>query len=209
MADIYVSAANLEQFREELAIALAQEIGGGSGSSSNYVPIRLVASDREDGQMRLYLAVAPDFDVNTVSLRFVRRSTVKDVDRSVTPKVVRRYKGWHQVLAVPQKRKQPLYNDGEFWLKNKWCEVNGKALYEVRYDDEEVWVSLMEYVIDGGGINGYYYRGDNGIESVTIEMLFSTKRCGFCLVKDGKVISNVAAFQLVYNDFNEPSWRVF
>ncbi len=204
MAQTVATPANLDEFAQELGTSLAETLGGGGGSGdSNYVQILAYLSNREDGEtQRLYLGIDPSLDLTGITLQFGRSNKVydRDVERKENQLPPLYHKGWHQVWAIPQSDKIPLFN--ELHLKSKWIDYNGRALYEVTSGDYDSFIDFL--TDDEDNTTGYQSKDSEGdMFDVTRDRIVANARCGICLVRDGEIISNYATFGGVYDQDDE------
>ena len=212
MAQPIVSPENLNQAVEEI-----KEHIDSKQDTYIYTVISRRSVEQKHKQ-RIYLAVNPELDISQCTLQIARRNYIKDsVDIEGSKKYLKRHCGWHQVWAIPQKEKIPLFR--KMILKPEpWCEYNGKLLYEITWEGYDClwdWINETDEEVTN---TGYSHRDETIFDCywdeelqemvcpeaplvpVTFARMLSNHKNGIALVKDGRIISNYARFGVSLND---------
>lgn len=204
MALTAATPANLNEFAQKLGEKIAEEAGGGSGDS-NYVSISgYIAKNAltHDDIPHFYIGVESSISLADVTLRYCRKKRTKCRRKNLTyhdngeEGFNAKTLGWHQVWKLPIEDKEPLFVP---ILKDPTTPdftIGGIAYYEVAVEDYD---TFFEFATDSEFETGYL---DNDKEPVSIGTILM-KAGGFCLLKDGKQISNYATFRMQYNEDND------
>ena len=204
---------NLEQldYRDQLIKQYIDEHSGGGGGSSDYIPVTIAVQRTRDDEIwgdchKMYIGVPTGTNVSDLTLTYVRHNSVhirKPYDGSEYPVWVKyRYHGYHQVWAIPQKNKIPLFH---FDFKNRTSpdyEYLGMDFYEIIsiWDGDEY--NMIDF-INQGFTSGYKYvpPGQSYKKDVLVTDILHHKNGGLCLINgNGKLVSNVSYFRVEYSN---------
>ena len=199
---------DLEQldYRDQLIKQYIDEHSGGGGGSSDYIPITIAVTrfmDEGGGDTQtMYVGVPIGTDLTELKLTYVRHHSVRvdDPNAQSGDWNYTKYNGWHQVWAIPQKEKIPLFNfDFKDRTTPNFTKV-GMDFYEIQsiWGDDEY--DMYEFINDGLA-SGYEGKNDGQRYTVYVTTILSHKNGGLCLMnKDDKIVSNVASFRVEYSD---------
>lgn len=192
---------NLEQldYRDQLIKDYIDEHISPSAPSS--IPAKLALTRFKDGDegtdiQNIYIGFPKDADLDGVTLKFVRNSSVRKRNKAENiPSHRNKWKGFHEIWAFPTIEKRPLFELS--WDENVEFE---KLRYEYHKltikDPNGDFVPIWDYVQSD-------YPGLDEIQSNTI---LSHHRGGVVLVKEDKIISGHLQFHTLRD--NDDNWRL-
>jgi len=197
-----VTLENLNQTLNLVKEYVDEHSSSGTGSS-DFMPIygKLVKNTKDNYEQeyqKLYIGVPTGTDLTDISLKFYRLCKVKERNKSAEEKY--KYKGLHEIWAIPQKNKVPLIVP-IFKDKSQYdFQQNNYDYYEIT---SEGYNTFIEYCIDT--TSGYF--SDSGHTDIYIYEILKSKKNYICLVKDNKIISNFVPINTQYDDTNGV-WRL-
>ena len=173
----------------------------GTGSS-DFMPIygKLVKNTKDyydQPYQKLYIGVPTGTDLNDIDLKFYRLCKVRERNKADNEKY--KYKGLHEIWAIPQKNKVPLIVP-IFKDKTQYdFQQNNYDYYEITAGEYDTFV---EYCRDE--TTGYFNEGG---DDLYIGNILKNKRNYICLVKDDNIISNFISIN-TQEDPNNHLWNL-
>lgn len=189
---------NLEQldFRDRLIKEYIDEHGGGGVLDFMNITVAVSRPLDDSDMQHVYVGLPEGTSTNNLSIKFLRHSRVKEKNKKLLY-YKGRYNGYHEIWAIPQKNKIPLIN---IIFKDKTHIDYTKAGFDFYELTGQVGDTIYDNFLDYVNIDYDTGYRDSDDQIISYGKLFSHKKGGICIMRDGKKISNVALIRTNYSE---------